>query len=417
MTRGEALEILGLDSDASLDDARKAYLTLVKIYHPDKNHASNASVIFRMIRDAWQFVQNVSGQEQSAPETEERAEEKHAKCWDNHFELAIGWGRYFDYKESKQYWNPSSHWGDRFFYFQKSNRPEFQVGQKIQIDTGDVLIERITRPIKDFLPHSVKTRFRTSDNRYYTLGDIEEQLIRNTEWVTTAKAIYRCPQHGILHRKVFYTIDPPDTDKDIRYKCQSDKSDTESYPLHIQKDVWYKPSCTGQSEQFSKSQMYLFGTDHHFRHVRNILGKIEEHSKRLSMNWFTVEWDTYTIRLSSEWYEPVWLDARRGANDWGYLSCDKAFAYNEVQMVKVKMTTSKNTHKKTEDMLRHLERFRKTYSRWAANANLVSEVYDYPDCEECRTQMHQKFNKAKVQYKDELSQMEKKASDRLQQQQ
>ena len=36
MTREEALEILGLDSDASLDEARQAYRTLAKIYHPDK---------------------------------------------------------------------------------------------------------------------------------------------------------------------------------------------------------------------------------------------------------------------------------------------------------------------------------------------------------------------------------------------
>jgi len=41
MTRGEALEILGLDSDAPLDAARKAYRTLAKTYHPDKNTASS----------------------------------------------------------------------------------------------------------------------------------------------------------------------------------------------------------------------------------------------------------------------------------------------------------------------------------------------------------------------------------------
>jgi molecular chaperone DnaJ len=52
MTRAEALEILGLDSDASLDDARKAYRALAKTYHPDKSSASNATVMFRIISNA-----------------------------------------------------------------------------------------------------------------------------------------------------------------------------------------------------------------------------------------------------------------------------------------------------------------------------------------------------------------------------
>ena len=69
MTRGEALEILGLDSDASLDEAREAYRTLVKHYHPDKNAASNASVMFRIIQNAWEVIQDHSEQELAKAET------------------------------------------------------------------------------------------------------------------------------------------------------------------------------------------------------------------------------------------------------------------------------------------------------------------------------------------------------------
>ncbi len=75
MTRGEALEILGLDSDASLDEAREAYRTLVKHYHPDKNAASNASVMFRIIQDAWEVIQDHSEQEFTKTETRQKQAE------------------------------------------------------------------------------------------------------------------------------------------------------------------------------------------------------------------------------------------------------------------------------------------------------------------------------------------------------
>lgn len=71
MTREEALEILGLDPDASLDEAKKAYRALAKIYHPDKSSASNAAVMFRIISDAWEVIQNTD--EQDYTETEVRS--------------------------------------------------------------------------------------------------------------------------------------------------------------------------------------------------------------------------------------------------------------------------------------------------------------------------------------------------------
>jgi curved DNA-binding protein CbpA len=44
MTRKEVFEILALDPDASLDETKKAYRTLAKIYHSDKNFTPNAAV-------------------------------------------------------------------------------------------------------------------------------------------------------------------------------------------------------------------------------------------------------------------------------------------------------------------------------------------------------------------------------------
>ena len=78
MTRGEALEILGLDSDASLDEAREAYRTLAKTYHPDKNSASNATVMFRIISDAWEVIQNTAAQEHSEAEIRQQQAEAEA---------------------------------------------------------------------------------------------------------------------------------------------------------------------------------------------------------------------------------------------------------------------------------------------------------------------------------------------------
>ena len=57
MTLEYAYEILGLNSDASQDEVKKAYRELVKVYHPDKNTAANATVMFRLIQDAWNCLQ------------------------------------------------------------------------------------------------------------------------------------------------------------------------------------------------------------------------------------------------------------------------------------------------------------------------------------------------------------------------
>ncbi|RKU19775.1 hypothetical protein C6501_01110 [Candidatus Poribacteria bacterium] len=85
MTRAEALEILGLDSNASLDDARKAYRTLAKIYHPDKSSSPNATAMFRIVFEAWEVIQNTAdeqyaetevGQKQTSEESAHKRDEE-----------------------------------------------------------------------------------------------------------------------------------------------------------------------------------------------------------------------------------------------------------------------------------------------------------------------------------------------------
>ena len=78
MTRREALEILGLDSDASLDDARNAYRKLARIYHPDKNSAPNATAMFRKIHDAYEFIRNNNVYQQTETATQQRQTEAEA---------------------------------------------------------------------------------------------------------------------------------------------------------------------------------------------------------------------------------------------------------------------------------------------------------------------------------------------------
>ena len=67
MTSERAYEILGLDSNSTPDEAHTAYKELAKIYHPDKNTAANATVMFRLIQDAWQYIQDTSEEESTQP--------------------------------------------------------------------------------------------------------------------------------------------------------------------------------------------------------------------------------------------------------------------------------------------------------------------------------------------------------------
>ena len=76
MTRKDALEILGLEADASLDEAKRAYRELSRRYHPDRNPAPNATAMFRYIHDAWEYIQNDAKTRQQAEGTQKQAEAK-----------------------------------------------------------------------------------------------------------------------------------------------------------------------------------------------------------------------------------------------------------------------------------------------------------------------------------------------------
>ena len=77
MTRKDALEILGLEADASIDEAKRAYRNLSLHYHPDRNPAPNASTMFRYIHDAWEYIQNdAKKRKQAAERVKKQAREK-----------------------------------------------------------------------------------------------------------------------------------------------------------------------------------------------------------------------------------------------------------------------------------------------------------------------------------------------------
>jgi len=55
-TRKKYLELLNLPANASKDDIRKQFRKLAKEYHPDKNKSANATEIFQLIKEAYDFL-------------------------------------------------------------------------------------------------------------------------------------------------------------------------------------------------------------------------------------------------------------------------------------------------------------------------------------------------------------------------
>lgn len=72
MKRDEALRILGLESNATLDDVKKAYRDLVKVTHPDKDASAGAKQRFILIQDAYEVI---TKSEKARLETERKERE------------------------------------------------------------------------------------------------------------------------------------------------------------------------------------------------------------------------------------------------------------------------------------------------------------------------------------------------------
>lgn len=58
-------QILGVQKEASLDEIKKSYRTLAKIWHPDKNNGSQESVSkFKLISEAYETLSNKRSREE-----------------------------------------------------------------------------------------------------------------------------------------------------------------------------------------------------------------------------------------------------------------------------------------------------------------------------------------------------------------
>lgn len=58
MNMSECYSILGIDSNSSKDDIKKAYRKLASKYHPDKNHTPDAEAKFKQVQEAYDYITN-----------------------------------------------------------------------------------------------------------------------------------------------------------------------------------------------------------------------------------------------------------------------------------------------------------------------------------------------------------------------
>ena len=79
MTRDEALGILGLESNATLDDAKKVYRHLAKATHPDKDPSPGASQRFLLVQNAYEVITTQQVRDKSS-RTENGSREREARA-------------------------------------------------------------------------------------------------------------------------------------------------------------------------------------------------------------------------------------------------------------------------------------------------------------------------------------------------
>ena len=54
--KNRCLELLNLPHNATKEDIRKQFRTLAKKFHPDKNKAENATELFQLIKEAYDYL-------------------------------------------------------------------------------------------------------------------------------------------------------------------------------------------------------------------------------------------------------------------------------------------------------------------------------------------------------------------------
>jgi hypothetical protein len=74
-TRRKYLELLNLPLTASKDEIRKQFRKLAKEFHPDKNKAENATEIFQLIKEAYDFLMEDKPEPKFIPTESNPAEE------------------------------------------------------------------------------------------------------------------------------------------------------------------------------------------------------------------------------------------------------------------------------------------------------------------------------------------------------
>lgn len=85
MTRVEALRILGLASNATRADARKAHRQLVKTVHPDKNPDPHARHLFHLVQEAYELISTTqeqvwAGEREARARAEREYKEREARA-------------------------------------------------------------------------------------------------------------------------------------------------------------------------------------------------------------------------------------------------------------------------------------------------------------------------------------------------
>lgn len=137
MTHQRAYEILGISSDTSPEDAQKAYRALVKVYHPDKNMASNAGFMFRLVQEAWESIQDDLDRKRSETAKSSRSQDAD----EAEFKKTVEKQRQL-YKEAMAYKQPKWNAKQRAYkayeaYVGKGNPPVIELQGPQEFSNGD----------------------------------------------------------------------------------------------------------------------------------------------------------------------------------------------------------------------------------------------------------------------------------------